>query len=347
MDERLNPIKALIARMQHLEDADLTRSLRMYLRDGIFGETPIYTKLERHRFVSELFSQSDTKLQERIRIAFSNVMESFEPANAKADAEYLFYLVSLASVIRTSQTKERLRRWVRQGTFDTWRHDIFDISAEAILALASYDADDEWVDFLLNVLPKRASFKENATAAFRALWQTRGTTCVSLLPDVLLTSDVDDEPFVKSVGYLSRLVVDKAGFDQFAKSADTAFKNMKKPAYESWAAIVRFDYLAEHELSIPANERESLTNTLRGHWSKAISEWRGLPDEPRYEAFEKILGVSPKLWQLITSPRGAFLFQKKFILEIADDDYYIRSQSEPFFQAVTFEEEVFYRTAAR
>jgi hypothetical protein len=345
VDERLNPIKALIAKMPHLEDADLTRSLRMYLRDGIFGETPIYTRLERHRFVSELFSQSDTKLQERIRIAFSNVLESFEPTNPKIDAEYLFYLVSLASVIRTSQTKERLRRWVRQGTFDTWRHDIFDITAEVILALASYDADDEWVDFLLNVLPKRANFKANATAAFRALWQTRGITCVSLLPDVLLTSEINDEPFVKSVGYLSRLVVDKAGYDQFAKSVNAVFSNIRKPVYETWAAIVRLDYLAEHELSILASERESLTNTLREHWSKTISEWRDLPDEPRYKAFERILDISPKLWQVITSPRGAFLFQKKFILEVADDDYYIRSHSAPFFQAVTLEEEIFYRTA--
>jgi hypothetical protein len=177
VDERLNPIKSLTRNIQDLTDADLTRGLRMYLKDGIFGETPVYTNLERHRFIAELFNQSDTKLQERIRVAFSNVLESFEPANQNADAEYLFYLVSLASMIRSRQTKQRLQRWVRQGTFDNWRHDIFNMTAEAILALASYDADDEWIEFLLTALPKRASFKEYATAAFRALWQTRGTTC--------------------------------------------------------------------------------------------------------------------------------------------------------------------------
>jgi hypothetical protein len=332
--------------MQDLEDVDLTRSLRVYLKDGIFGETPVYTNLERHRFISEVFTQSDTRLQERIRVAFANVMESFEPASPKADAKYLFYLVSLASVIRNSQTKERLRRWVRLGTFDTWRHDIFNITAEAILALSSYDSDDGWVDFILNVLPKRASFKEYATAAFRALWQTRGTTCVSLLPDVLLTSDVDDEAFVKSVGYLSRLVVDKAGFDQFSKSVNASLMNMNKPVYESWAIIARLDYLAEQELSIIDNEREILIHTLRQHWNETSREWQGLDNEPRYDAFYNILGVSRKLWEPIPQVRGAFIFQKKFILEIAGNDDYIREQCKSFFEVLGLEEEPVYSIGA-
>jgi hypothetical protein len=345
VDELLNPIKSLTRKIHDLDDAELTRCLRLYLKDGTFGETPVYTKLERHRFIAELFNQLDTKLQERVRVAFSNVLESFEPANQKTDAEYLFYLVSLASLIRSSQTKERLRRWVRQGTFDNWQYDIFNMTAEAILALSAYDADDEWVEFLLTALPKRASFKEYATAAFRALWQTRGTTCLSLMPDVLLTSDVDNNAFVKSVGYLSRLVADTVGSDKYSSTLNTVFSKMQKPAYESWAIIVRYDYLAEKELSKIHNQQESLVGALREKWRSTISEWKSLPDEHRYEAFAKITGINSKLWQLTTSPRAAFVFRNKFILDIADDDYYIRNRAAAFFNNVALEEEVFYRTA--
>jgi hypothetical protein len=339
VDELLNPIKSLTRKIQDLDDAELTRCLRMYLKDGMFGETPVYTRLERHRFIAELFNQLEAKLQERVRVAFSNVFESFEPANQKADAEYLFYLVSLASMIRSSQTKERLRRWVRQGTFDNWRHDIFNLTAEAILALSSYDSDDEWVEFMLTVLPKRASFKEHATAAFRALWQTRGTTCLSLMPDVLLSSDVDDAAFVKSVGYLSRLVADTVGSDKYSRTVNTVLSDMQKPAYESWAVIVRYDYLVERELSTIYPRRDSLVDALREKWRITTSEWQGLEDKDRYDAFYKILGISQKLWEPTTWPRVAFVFRNKFVLDVADDDYYIRERAKAFFEPV-------YRTAA-
>jgi len=343
-------INNLIRHMQGLDDSQLAYSLRIYLKEGSFGDTPVYTILERNRFIAELFNRCDTTLQERIRRVFSDLLETFDGTNPKDDPEYLFYLASLASVIRCGQTKERLRRWIRQGTFDTWKYGIFNLNSELILATSSYDSDDEWVDFMLSVLPKRSSFKESALAAYRALWQSRGVECLSILPDVLLISDLEDVAFSQSLGYFLRLTIDKVNVETFCRTMIAVLDRTQRPVDEIWIIVLKIEEIVERELAIHKGDLSPLLEHLKVVWNRAVVTWQKLPPPYAYEAFDKLLEVPEKDWQNIrlTSPgiRGAFTFRKRHIIEVTEQDKDILERCEPFFEEISYEEEPLYLTAA-
>lgn len=346
-DETL--IDTLISQMQGFDHSQLARSLRVYLKDQIFGDIRVHTVLEPHRFIAEVFSRCDTALQEKIREAFSDVLEAFEGTNPQDDAETLFYLTSLASVIRTGRTRQRLRRWIRNGTFDTWKHAIFHLNSELILASASYDADEEWSDFMLKVLPSRSSFKDSALAVYRALWQARGQECLSILPDVILVLDLKTGTFAKSLGYLLRLTIDKIGVEQFSRSLIAVIDNMQRAVDDVWVIIVRIEEILEQELVMYRDELQPLVQHFASAWNRAAATWQNLPQPKKYEAFDRLLEEPQKDWEniRITSPRvvAAFMFRKKYILEITEEDHYIRERCEQFFEDIGFEKERGYMVA--
>jgi hypothetical protein len=342
-------INSVIAHIQGLDDSELASSLRIYLKEGVLADGLVFPSRDRHIFVRVLFDHCDTILQERLRRVFAHLLERFEGSNPKDDSAYLFDLVSLASAIRSSQSKERLRRWIRQGIFETWTHEIFNLNNELILASSSYDSDDEWVDFLLNILPKRTSFKDSALAVYRALWQSRGVECLSILPEVLLALDFQNGTHIKTLGSLLRLTVEKVQGNSFCSTLGAVLGRMQKPVEELWLIVLRIDEIVEHELAAYKVELGPLTAQLLKMWYGAISTWQNLPPADRYKAFDKLFEVPAKDRQniRITSPRvrAAFMFRKKYVIEVASDDQYMFEQCDPFFDEIDNDEEPVYMVA--
>ncbi len=335
-------IAGLIEHLRRLSDDELTHSLKSYLREGVFGDVQVYTSLERHRFVEELFNSCDSALQEKLRTTFAGLLETFEAKNPKDTREYLFYLIPLAAAIRSNQAKERLRRWLRNGTFDRWKYDTFDLTTELLVTTSAYDSDDEWVDFILRILPRKPIFRDCALAAYRALWQTRGLACLSLLPDVLVVADLEDEGFSKNLGYLLRLAITKAGAERVGRMEIEVLNEMKKPVHEVWTVVLRLDEVIGRELSKYRKDLTPLSDYLQEVWDKAVDRWNDeLDPEEAYEAFDKLLEVPEKDWDSINVAsarvRAAFKFRGKFMLEISDEHTYILERCEEFFTELDYE----------
>jgi hypothetical protein len=327
---------------QSLNDLQLIDALKAYLSSGIIGGRPLPARSERHVFLANLFNGCDQTLQDRLRNAFACLLEFFEPSEPPktSDVEYLFYLLSLAPVIRNKQAKERLRRWLFANAFDGWKYDIFDLQNELILATSAYDSDEVWTNFILHILPKRANFKNVSLAAYRALWQTIQLNSLSLLPSILLFSNPEDSKFLKSFGYLIRLTIDKAGTQQFCNKTISVLDNFESPPLEIWTVVLRLEELIDQELAKYREELKPLRQHLRIVWANAETKWRSLPPPDSYEMFDKLLEVFNGQWELMhffyrpSGMKGAFMFRKRHALVITESDAYILERSEGFFDLI-------------
>lgn len=339
----IDSVESLLVYLRALTDVQMEESLRLYLKEGLLGERPVYTVLERHRFVAEIFNRCETVLQEKIRRVFASLLQNFEGTNPGDDPAYLFSLVSLASVIRSASAKERLRRWIRLGTFKGWKHGIFDLNSELIVATSAYDADDAWIDYMLKVYPKQPTFAESALATYAALWQTRGEQCLDLLPEIMATGNPADRGFSKSLGYHLRLTIRKLGYERFNKLTAKAFQDARNNVPTAWLAILTFDELLDSELAKHNTRLTELTDQFEGLWAEAVKAWRALPDLPAHAAFARMMDV-PSKESITIKPgevRAAFRFRKqKYGLEIYESDTYIIEHSGNFFEDIEQEYQV-------
>jgi hypothetical protein len=283
---------------------DVIEKLRAFSRDELFHwlaraldesspeAIPLPMTWERHAFLANLYRSCDHPLQLRFSDAFAGLLEQFEqrPGPAPEDRQYLFSLLSLASTVRSDRAKVRLRRWLYLELFHDWKQEFFNLHGELILATTAYDPDEAWVEYISKVLPTRPFFREVARQAYRALLQTRGLDCLTLLPDVLKVLDPLAEEDKEQFGYLLSITLNRHGREIFLRQAKAALSGSHLGVSDVLASVLAFeDFLAEPLRETGDHFEEFIQRLNSEVWSPATRRWQEMEAQENLQAFEEIL----------------------------------------------------------
>jgi hypothetical protein len=330
-------------------DEDKLKSLvEEYLFRGTVDGKLVLASPERHTFIAEVFGASDLKSQERLRKIFARLLEQFEPTNPpkKSDLLYLFYLLSLAPVIRSDEAKERLRRWLYINAFEEWKYGPFYLHSELVLATGAYNSDEDWIHYIKKVLPTRKSFSYSALAAYRVIHQTRGPESLSLVPDILFTSNPAHFSVIESMGYFLRMTISKFSAKRFSTILIDVLNQMDRPLDETLIIVVKLRVIIAQELAKFEKGLSELINKLDVMWNNAISVWKNMPPEDSYKVFDRTLEGSLGLWRKIPdfyngqNVVGVFLFVGRYEMVITIADTYIIEHCKDFFENLQEHEQV-------
>lgn len=315
-DSALDEIRDLNA------DEQLSEWLIQVLDRRVPGVRRLPGRWTSHAFVSRLYRKSDLLLKERLGRAYSRLLVSFEPEmhpNREAtegDREYLFNLISLASTIRAEQAKARLRRWLYLEVYRDWEYDNFNLHKQILLATAAYDPDDAWVSYVHDTLPTKSYYERVALASYRALLQTKGIDCLSLLPRVLGAVPPSHEKRRKSFGYLLGLTMSRFGREVFlSKAAETLNSGERDVAALCSNALRLEDFLED---AFPQSQKWQMSSCVDHLRLKvlqpAVRRLHGLKPEEKASAVVDLIAKKPpeKIYRLSWVPGCALVFPRKF-----------------------------------
>lgn len=322
----------VVERIQRLSD----EGLRQWLAESLEGKpsrvAPLPTRWEAHTFIADIYRKCSPSLQVRLGYALAGLLESFVPNVSRSkNSKMAFQLLSLASTIRNERTKERLRRWLYSEIFKDWEYAIFNIHGELILATSTYDSDEVWMNYIRRILPTKEFFPQVARHAYRAVLQTRGISCLDMLPDILPVLDPETGNNKEAFGYLLGVTLDRFGKELFLKKATETLKT----EWRVERIFINVSRLGQFLQSVLSGKQE-LFEEFHGHfdreiWRPCADKWRSLEREDNHLAFEAILDVckpEPTPTYLITDALGVLRFPGPHELVVPESFTHLR----PYFQ---------------
>lgn len=344
MTDQYLTLQDLINDTPNLSVSELNECLRRYLYEGRFGTKAVLSRSARHIVVAELYAASTSRTKEKLETAFAAILEGFEPSEPprENEVEYVFHLLSLAATIRNAQAKERLRRWLYINAFEGWQHGPFSLHGQLVLASGAYDSDEQWLHWIKTVLPRRDGFVTSALPAYRVILQTRGLECVSLVPDIVLVTELSDIGFVRSFNYLLGLTIERAGANAFCNEVIAVLNRMNRPVREVFTIILRFRSIIEKELETAPAELERMKGNLRDLWDGSLKAWSKMDVQDAYETLDRTIDAAgPERYQVLPSHFRAVgvievvVFNSEYYLPITKQHAALIDMCGPFFEVAS------------
>jgi hypothetical protein len=273
-----------------------------------------------HTFIAEVYRESKPSLQLRLSNAFADLLESFVPSvTPNKNYLYLYELLSLASNIRTTRVKERLRRWLYQDMFKDSEYLGDNLHGYLILASMFYDSDEEWLSHIKHTLPGKPFFPQVARHAYRALLDTTGINCLDLLPQVLGAIDYHDEDEKSFFGYLLEETVSRFDQELFLDRVAEAL-SAEWRVERVFANTLNLEEFLASAFRRQPKRLETLVKGLDARiWRPWANKWVGLDKERGEKAFTAIYDVcKPRIidYFLVRDAIGALDFRSRHELVV-------------------------------
>jgi hypothetical protein len=271
MSNKRSSLQSLISEVQALKEDE---SLSQWLLEALTTRITARIDLPAHLPITSLYLQCDPLLQKRFGKALAGILESFEPRLGadEQEREFLYSLLSLAATIRNDQIKERLRRWLYQDAFQDWYYDIFNLYGVLLLTTSAYDSDEDWLDFVMKILPTRSRFRAFAVETHRAILDTKGIDCLELLPNILDVVDSDDEVTSSRLSLLLGETIETFGADRFFSYAVKSINKETRDVADVCSNTLKLEHLVADEVS---EEMDRWTLFLKERsWAPAIKRWQ-------------------------------------------------------------------------
>lgn len=317
MNIKHDSLDSIIQELQPLTDVELAQWLIKALNKQSPEIIHLPTRGSKHSFIENLYKKCDPLLQEKLGRGLALVLERFEPnlTPVQGQPEYLFSLLSLASVIRNEQIKERLRRWLYLGAFRDWRYDASNLYGQLILSTSRYDSDRTWLEFLLRSLPAKSYFRDVAVETYRAVLDTRELESLELLYDVVTSIDPDDEDTFKRFLLFLTITKKKFGFNPLLAHAVRVLDNRERDVAKVCFSVLRFEDFLEGICQDPEHFMRCGRELDVLVWQPAINRLFEIDDEEtQTETLSRILMECEYYRRDVASPQIAHMYRQTKIV---------------------------------